>query len=63
VNPLVQVCQLCFEVLSVGLRRHAIDSRPSITLERMVALLKEVGGDVTSSTESVKTGKAHRFCD
>jgi hypothetical protein len=46
VNPLVQVCQLRFEVFSVGLPRHAIDPRRSITLERMVALLQEVGGDV-----------------
>ena len=42
----VQFLQLFFEVLSVGLPRHAVDSRRGVPFERKVALLQEFDGDV-----------------
>src|SRR5262245_574085 len=46
VHLVVQVLQLLFEVLSVGLPRHAVDTRRGIPFERKVALLQEIDGDV-----------------
>ena len=43
---IVQVRQFLLEVFSVGLPRHAIDARCSVPLEREVALLQEIDGDV-----------------
>src|SRR5215475_10754236 len=46
VHLVVQVLQLLFEVLSVGLPRHAVDTRRGVPFERKVALLQETDGDV-----------------
>src|SRR5215471_14976224 len=46
VHLIVQVLQLLFEVLSVGLPRHAVDAWRGIPFERKVALLQEIDGDV-----------------
>ena len=46
VYPIVQVCQLLVEVFSVGLPRHAIDTRRRVPLKREVAPLQEIDGDV-----------------
>src|SRR5262249_41013682 len=43
VHLVVQVLQLLFEVLSVGLPRHAVDTRRGVLFERKVALLQETG--------------------
>src|SRR6202023_1936212 len=46
VHLVVQFLQLLFEVLSVGLPRHAVDPRCGVPFERKVALLQEIDGDV-----------------
>src|SRR5215470_17282818 len=46
VHLVVQVLQLLFEVLSVGLPRHTVDARRGVPFERKVALLQEIDGDV-----------------
>src|SRR6202049_3128966 len=46
VHLVVQFLQLLFEVLSVGLPRHAVDARCGVPFERKVALLQEIDGDV-----------------
>jgi hypothetical protein len=38
VHLVVQFLQLLFEVLSVGLPRHAVDARRGVPFERKVAL-------------------------
>src|SRR5258706_13212715 len=46
VHLVVQALQLLFEVLSVGLPRHTVDTRRGVPFERKVALLQEIDGDV-----------------
>ena len=46
VHLVVQFLQLLFEVLSVGLPRHAVDTRRGVPFKRKVALLQEIDGDV-----------------
>src|ERR1700722_13772887 len=46
VHMVVQVLQLLFEVLSVGLPRHAVDSRRGVPFKRKVTLLQEIDGDM-----------------
>src|ERR1700693_3508529 len=46
VHLVVQFLQLLFEVLSVGLPRHAVDARRGVPFERKEAPLQEIGGDV-----------------
>ena len=45
-HSLVQVFQFLFEVFSVGLPRQSIGPGRSISREREIALLQEIGGDV-----------------
>ena len=45
-HSIVQVLQFLFEGFPVGLPCHAIDSRRSVTREREIAPLEEIGGDV-----------------
>ena len=45
-HSIVQVLQFLFERFSVGRPCHAIDSRRSVTREREIAPLEEIGGDV-----------------
>src|SRR5712671_1867542 len=46
VHLVVQVLQLLFEVLSVGLPRHAVDARRGVPFKRKVAPLQKIDGDV-----------------
>src|ERR1700680_2890748 len=46
VHLVVHFLQLLFEVLSVGLPRHAVDARRGVPFKRKVALLQEIDGDV-----------------
>src|SRR6267143_1692491 len=46
VHFVVQFLQLLFEVLSVGLPRHAVDARRGVPFKRKVAPLQEIDGDV-----------------
>src|SRR5271169_6853368 len=46
VHLVVQFLQLLFEVLSVGLPRHAVDARRGVPFKRKVAQLQEIDGDV-----------------
>src|ERR1700674_5834824 len=45
-HSLVQVLQFLFERFSIGLPCHAIDAGRSVTREREIAPLQEIGGDV-----------------
>ena len=45
-HAIVQVRQFLLEVFSIGLPRHAIDTRCRVPLKREVALLQEIDGDV-----------------
>src|ERR1019366_5407720 len=46
VHPIVQLLQLFFEVLSVGLPPHAVDARRGVPFKRTVALFQEIDVDV-----------------
>ena len=51
VHLVVQFLQLFFEVLSIGLPRHAVDTRRGVPFKRMVTPLQEIdtkgpGGDI-----------------
>src|ERR1700681_4512159 len=46
VHFIVQFLQLLFEVLSVGLPRHAVDARRGVPFKRKVAPIQEIDGDV-----------------
>src|SRR5580704_2590074 len=46
VHFVVQVLQLLFKVLSVGLPRHAVDAHRRVPFERKVTLLQEIDADV-----------------
>ncbi len=46
VYPAVQVRQILFKVLAIGLPRHAVDPRRGVPIEGVVAPLQKLDGDV-----------------
>src|SRR6266480_3246891 len=59
-HSLVQVFQFLFEVFSVGLPRHSIGPGRSISREREIALLQEIGGDSSAVNRTVLLCRAAR---